>query len=84
MPGDSFAVAGDRLFLVIHIAPTPPPRKGAASFALKPVTAREVTIVWLVTNGHVTEGVPRSERVHSLTMTPTKGFFHFTMCRGEL
>ena len=31
---------------------------------------REVTIVWLVTNGHVTQGVPRSERVHSLTMTP--------------
>ena len=28
---------------IIHIAPTPPPRKGAASFALKPVTAREVT-----------------------------------------
>ena len=27
-------------------------------------------IVWLVTNGHVTQGVPRSERVHSLTMTP--------------
>ena len=32
-------------FLIIHIAPTPPPRKGAASFALKPVTAKEVTIV---------------------------------------
>ena len=45
---------------------------------------REVTIVWLVTNAHVTQGVPRSERVHSLTRPLTKGFFHFTMCRGEL
>ena len=31
---------------------------------------REVSIVWLVTNAHVTQGVPRSERGHSLTMTP--------------
>ena len=31
---------------------------------------REVILVWLVIKGHVTQGVPRSERVHSLTMTP--------------
>ena len=31
---------------------------------------REVILVWLVTKAHVTQGVPRSERVHSLTMTP--------------
>ena len=33
-------------------------------------TEKRSDIVWLVTNGHVTQGVPRSERGHSLTMTP--------------
>ena len=43
---------------LVHIAPTPPPRKGAASFALKPVTAKEVTYCWLATNGSHDQGVP--------------------------
>ena len=29
---------------------------------------RSDEFVWLVTNGHVMQGVPRSERVHSLTL----------------
>ena len=33
-------------------------------------TEKRSEIVWLVTSGHVSRGVPRSERGHSLTLTP--------------
>ena len=33
-------------------------------------TEKRSEVVWLVTNGHVSQGVPRSERGHSLTLTP--------------
>ena len=47
-------------------------------------TDKRSEVVWLVTNGHVSQGVPRWERGHSLTPTLMKGFFHFTLFRGEL
>ena len=31
---------------------------------------REVILVWLVTKAHVIQGVPRSERVHSIDPDP--------------
>ena len=33
-------------------------------------TEKRSEFVWLVTNGHMSQGVPRSERGHSLTLTP--------------
>ena len=33
-------------------------------------TEKRSEVVWLVTNGHVSQGVPRWERGHSLTLTP--------------
>ena len=37
-------------------------------------TEKRSEFVWLVTNGHVPQGVPRSERGHSLTLTPGERF----------
>ena len=49
----------------------PPPRKGAASFALKPVSAKESEyLLWLVSNGTRDQGVPRSDRGLQLTPDP--------------
>ena len=44
--------------------------KICVSCLLADTEKRSDEFVWLVTNGHVMQGVPRSERVHSLTLTP--------------
>ena len=46
--------------------------QGGCQFCSEASYIKRSDIVWLVTNGHVTQGVPRSERGHSLTLTPVE------------
>ena len=45
-----------------------------------------IYLLWLVSNGSRDQGWPRSDRGLSAIkpLTPAKGFFHITLCCGEL
>ena len=47
-------------------------------------TEKRSEVVWLVTNGHVSQGVPHWERGHSLTRTPDERLLSLRVVPCEL
>ena len=47
-------------------------------------TEKRSEVVWLVTNGHVSQGVPRWERGYSLTLTPDERLLSLHVVPCEL